>query len=135
MARKIKVAGAEFGVKDAHVCSLKSPRYRKPFSSWNSLEKDRILREVEDTRSGGIATSDNPLFINKNPKRMGVVIGPYPIWIISRAMGIAMLSVVYLDVPDKETEKELGEILDRVLLMKESKKDLERLEEIMRICK
>lgn len=129
---KIKVlsVGKELTVKYVPISSLKTPLYRMNLIEWT---EDRIDQMYFRLPAPIQIAHFNPLIVNKNPKRYNYVVGPYFYWVNVKysEKDLVVAPVVYVNLSAK-LEKEAGDILDKMLYMKETGKERKRL---LEICK
>ncbi len=99
MHNKIKIADCELTVEYVPVTSLRPAEYNP--RKW---AKEATEQLTESIKRFGIV---DPLLVNANPKRKGVVVGGNFRMSIFKKLGIKKCPVVWIDIPSLKKEKEL----------------------------
>jgi DNA modification methylase len=99
MQTAIKVADTELAVEYVPVSSLRPAEYNPRV--WSKEATEQL---TESIKRFGIV---DPLLVNSNPKRRGVVIGGNFRTAIFKKLGIKTCPVVWVDIADLKKEKEL----------------------------
>jgi hypothetical protein len=99
MAKTITIAGQELKVEYVPLSSLRPAEYNP--RKWSKEATEQL---TESIKRFGIV---DPLLVNCNPNRKGIVIGGNFRMSIFKKLGIKECPTVQINIPDIEKEKEL----------------------------
>jgi len=131
----VKIGNVKVPISPALMSNVRSARYNKPYSRWETQELLSELSVIMTT--GKLDFSKNaPFIINCNSKRKNILIGPYGFWIVARGMRYnSLIKAIFVDIDNVREEKRLSELLTDAFFHRRRNPYLESLGKILPIDK